>query len=62
MTSRYILVSGCVFGIVAIVQLVRALNQWPVQVSTFDVPVAFSWLAAAVTGSLCAWAFGSLRK
>jgi hypothetical protein len=59
MSSKYILVSGCIFGVVAVVQALRALNQVPVQVGSFEVPVWASWLAAAVAGGLCVWAFRS---
>lgn len=62
MLSRYTIVSGVVFGIIALVQLVRAVNQWPVQIGSFNVPVWVSWIAALVASSLCLWAFGSDYK
>jgi hypothetical protein len=45
-----------------VLQAVRALNQWPVHVGTFEVPVWASWVAMVVTGSLCVWAFRSGRN
>lgn len=62
MQRRYALVSGTVFGVVAVLQAVRAFNEWPVQVGPFAVPVWFSWLAFVVAGSLCLWAFNSERR
>ena len=62
MQGRYALISGIVFGVVAVLQAVRAFNEWPVQVGTFAVPVWFSWLAFVVAGSLCLWAFKSERR
>ena len=62
MPSKYVVVSGVLFGVIAVVQAVRALNQWPVQVAGFDVPVWVSWVAMAVAGSLCVWAFRSGHK
>jgi sterol desaturase/sphingolipid hydroxylase (fatty acid hydroxylase superfamily) len=59
MPSKYVVVSGVLFGVIAVVQAVRALNQWPVQVEGFDVPVWVSWVAMVVAGSLCVWAFRS---
>jgi hypothetical protein len=59
MSSKYVVVSGVVFGVVAMVQTVRALNQWPAHIGGFEVPVWASWIAAAVTGGLCIWAFRS---
>jgi len=62
MPSKYVVVSGVIFGVVAVVQAVRALNQWPVHVGGFDVPVWISWVAMVVAGSLCVWAFRSGHK
>ena len=62
MQSRYAVVSGTVFGVVAVIQAIRALNQWPVRVGPFAVPVWFSWLALVVAGCLCVWAFRSPRQ
>jgi hypothetical protein len=62
MPSKYVVVSGVLFGVIAVVQAVRALNQWPVQVEGFDVPVWVSWVAMVVAGSLCVWAFRSGHK
>lgn len=59
MSIKYSVVSGVVFGFIAIAQLVRALRQLPVQVGDFDVPVWLSWFAAVIAGSLCVWAFRS---
>ena len=62
MPSKYALVSGVVFGVVAVLQAVRALYQWPVQVGGVDIPVLGSWVAALVAGGLCVWAFRSGHK
>jgi len=62
MSNKYNLVSGTVFGIVAIAQAVRAISRWPVHIGTFEVPVWFSWIAVVVAGSLCVWAFRSRGK
>ena len=62
MASKYVVASGVLFGAIALVQAVRALNQWPVQVAGFDVPVWVSWVAMVVAGSLCVWAFRSGHK
>jgi hypothetical protein len=59
MRNAYPVVSGVVFGLLALLQGVRAFNQWPVQVSRFQVPVLASWLVAIVAGCLCVWAFRS---
>ena len=50
MQDKYRLVSGIIFGVVAVLQAVRALNQWTVQVGPISVPLWFSWMAAVVAG------------
>ncbi len=62
MKNNYTLVSGIIFGIVAVLQVLRALNQWPVQVGPYAIPVWCSWLAGVVAGGLCIWAFTSRRQ
>ena len=52
MRYTYRLVSGIVFGVVAIIQIVRAVNEWPVQIAPFAVPVWLSWIALVVAGAL----------
>jgi hypothetical protein len=62
MQSTYALVSGVIFGAVAVIQAIRAFNEWPVQVGPFAVPIWFSWIALIVAGSLCVWAFRSAQR
>jgi hypothetical protein len=62
MTNKYVVVSGAVFGVVAVVHVLRAVNQWPVLIGRFDIPVWASWIGAIVAGGFCAWAFRSQGK
>jgi hypothetical protein len=50
-------VSGIFFALLAIVQLVRVLLHWPVQVASVSVPLWASALAFIVAASLALWAF-----
>ena len=59
MSNKYAVVSGAIFGVVAVLQAIRAFVQLPVHVGSFEIPVAVSWVAAVVAGSLCVWAFTS---
>jgi len=59
--SAYASVSGTVFGLVATLQLIRAVLQVPVQIGTLQIPVWFSWVAAFVVGGLCVWGFRTAR-
>jgi hypothetical protein len=61
MLSKYNLVSGLVFGVVALLQFLRAINQWPVLIDNFNVPVWASWLVGLFAAALCAWAFQTYR-
>lgn len=59
MRGKYVVVSGAIFGLIAVIQVCRALLALPVKVGSFEVPVWGSWIAAVVAGSLCLWAFRS---
>ena len=59
MSNKYVVVSGAIFGVVAVLQAVRAVNQWPAHVGALEIPVWVSWIAMVVAGGLCAWAFRS---
>lgn len=61
MSNKYIVTSGAIFAIVAILQTMRAAEQIPVTLGSFSVPVAASWGAALVAGALSLWAFRSKR-
>ena len=60
--KTYSIVSGLIFGLVALLQAARAVADLPVNVGTYSVPVFGSWIAAVVAGGLCAWAFSSKNK
>lgn len=62
MRDTYRVVSGIVFGIVAVLQAVRAFNEWAIQIGPVEIPVWFSWLAVVGAGGLCVWAFASRSK
>lgn len=62
MGNRYAVVSGVVFGLMALAQLLRAVNQVTVQTGSAEIPVWVSWVAVVVTGGMCAWAFTSLKS
>ena len=59
MSNRYLSVSGAVYGLVALLQVARAVEQLPVHIGSFEIPVWASWVAAVVAGRLCVWAFRS---
>lgn len=55
-------ISGTLFAVIAMAQLIRALSGLQVLAGTFEVPLWASWVAAAVAGYLAVSAFILLRK
>ena len=62
MANKYVVTSGAVFALVAILQALRAVEQIPVTVGSFAVPVAASWAATLVAAALALWAFRSRSR
>ena len=55
-SSAYVALSGTLFGLIAIVHLVRLLFAWPVQVAQQTIPVWYSGVGLVLAGLLCVWA------
>jgi len=53
----YLMISGVIFGLVAILHLIRVINGWAFLVGSWSVPMWASWLGTAVPAVLCLWAF-----
>jgi hypothetical protein len=58
---RYEMVSGIIFGFIAIAHLIRAILGWPLLVNGVSISVAASGIAFLVMGGLSVWAFRSSR-
>ena len=52
----YLVVSAIIFGLVAIIHLFRALNNWAFIVGPMTIPISASWIGFIVTAALCLWA------
>jgi hypothetical protein len=58
MNSRtYLAVSGTVFGLVALLHLLRVVNGWPVEVGPWSAPMEVSYFGTIFPVILCVWAF-----
>ena len=55
-TQIYLVVSAIIFGLVAIIHLVRALNNWAFIVGPVSLPISASWVGFIITAALCLWA------
>jgi len=51
-TKTFSLVAGLVFGVVAVIQILRIIMGWEVMIGGWVVPTWFSWIAVAVAGFL----------
>ena len=61
-TKTYLIVSGVIFGAVAVLHALRILNQWSAQIAEFTVPFGASWIGVLVAAGLCVWAFRLARR
>jgi hypothetical protein len=59
---NYTIASATVFGLVALLQLARALGRWPVQIGSVQVPVTASWVAFLLAGGFCAWGLRAAQR
>jgi len=57
----YHLVSGIIFGLVALMHLLRLINQWPLILGPWSAPMSISWIGLIVTGCLSIWSFRLIR-
>jgi len=57
----YLVVSGVLFGAVALLHLLRLTYGWPVQIGAEVVPMWISVIGLVVAGGLCIWAFALAR-
>ena len=59
--KNYLIISATVFAVVALAHLARALQQWPITIGPWSVPVDLSWLGAIAAAALSLWAILLLR-
>ena len=55
--KTFFIVSGTIFGVIALLHLARILAGWPARIGTFEVPTWLSWVLGAVAGYLAFSAF-----
>ena len=57
MSARnYLVISGAIFGIVAVLHLLRVVNSWDLVLGVWSVPMWVSWFGTAFPAVLCIWA------
>jgi len=58
----YVILSGTVFLLVAVVHLLRLVNHWVIVVGPRTIPFALSYVGLPVSACYCAWAFWLLWR
>jgi hypothetical protein len=53
----YLVISGVIFGVVALLHFLRVVNGWAFEVGPWSVPMWVSWLGTVGPAVLCVWAF-----
>ncbi len=57
----YLILSGFVFFLVAVLHLFRLLNHWPIVVGTLSIPTWLSYIGLPAASAYCALACWLLR-
>lgn len=60
--KAYLIITGILFGIIAVVHLLRLIYQWPVQIGLVNMPVWASCAGLLIAAVLCVWAFLLVAK
>lgn len=58
----YIILSGSIFGLIAVLHVLRLLSQWQVTIAGMTVPLWLSGMAAIVAGAMALAAFQIVRR
>ncbi|MBI2674109.1 MAG: hypothetical protein HYX23_02405 [Candidatus Zambryskibacteria bacterium] len=58
-SKAYYSTTGVIFLAIGVLHLLRILNGWPANISTFVVPMWLSWIAVILAGYL---SYQGLRK
>jgi len=53
----YLMISGVIFALVAVLHLVRVLAGWPFAFGPWEIPTLGSWVGFALAAALAIWAF-----
>lgn len=61
-TKQLLQLNAAVFGLVALVHLLRIFNKWEMQLGNWSAPQEASWLGVLIAGALCYWNYNSGSK
>ena len=60
--NQSLLLASAVFGIMALLQLLRSIFSWPASIGSFNVPIWLSYIAVVVLGYLSWHMYSVSRK
>ena len=55
--KRYLLISASIFGVIAVMHLVRITLSIPVNVGGVSLPIGFSWGGLVLAALMSVWGF-----
>ena len=58
----YVIISGTIFFLVAMLHLLRLIYHWPIVVGTWTVPHWVSYVGFPAASGYCVWAYWLVRK
>ncbi len=60
--KTYLLISGAIFGLVAVGHILRVMFNWSFAIGGWDAPISVSWVALFAAAAMCVWAIRLATK
>jgi len=60
--KTYLVISGAIFGLVAVGHILRVTFNWSFAIGGWSAPMTASWIALFGAAALCAWAIRLAAK
>ncbi len=60
--KTYLLISGAIFGLVAVGHILRVMFNWSFAIDAWRAPMSASWIALFVAVAMCVWAISLAAK
>ena len=55
--KKYLLISGILFLVLAVLHLLRVIFSWPFEIGEYSIPIWVSYFPVVILGVLSRWAF-----
>jgi len=60
--DTFLWIVALIFGIVAVLHLLRIINKWPANIGLFVIPLWASWIALIIAVLLCFFALRLIKS